>query len=147
MAATVLIADGEEGLLSLMKASLMKEGFRVLTSNSGHGALNLARQENPDLILLELGLPDMDGFEFINHRSYDRHHSHDDPTPIIMIAAVSGIDDRVRSLELGADDFITKPFTLRELALRVQAVLRRAGRSAPQVEAVLRKPDNRFTLA
>jgi len=141
MIATVLIADGEEGLLSLMKASLMKEGFRVLTSNSGHGALKLARQENPDLILLELGLPDMDGFEFINHRSYDG------TTPIIMLAAVSGIDDRVRSLELGADDFITKPFTLRELALRVRAVLRRAGRSAPQVEAVLRKPDIRFTLA
>ena len=146
MPATVLIADGEEGLLSLMKASLMKEGFRVLTSNSGHYALNLARQENPDLILLELGLPDMDGFEFMHH------HSHDGTTPIIMLAAVSGIDDRIRCLELGADDFITKPFTLRELALRVQAVLRRAGRSAPQVEALpgvdsLRKPDCRFTLA
>ena len=82
MAATVLIADGEEGLLSLMKTSLMKEGFRVLTSNSGHDALNLARQENPDLILLELGLPDMDGFEFLHHhsdgghRSYDNHRSY-----------------------------------------------------------------------
>jgi DNA-binding response OmpR family regulator len=129
MPATVLIADAEEGLLSLMEATLVKGGFRVITSNSGHDALNLARQENPDLILLELGLPDMDGFEFM------RHHPYDEETPIIMLAAVAGTDDLVRSLELGADDFITKPFGMRELTLRVQAVLRRAGRATSHVEA------------
>ena len=146
MPATVLIADGEEGLLSLMKATLTKEGFRVITSNSGHDALNLVRQENPDLILLELGLPDMDGYEFMRHRYYEEE------TPIIMLAAVAGIDDRVRSLELGADDFITKPFGLRELTLRVRAVLRRAGRTAPQVEAprsieTVHGLDSRFAIA
>ena len=109
MSATLLIADGEDGLLSLMKATLMKEGFRVITSNSGQEALNLVHQEDPDLILLELGLPDMDGYEFM------RHHFCDKETPIIMLAAFAGIDDRVRSLELGADDFITKLFSLREL--------------------------------
>ena len=129
MPTTVLIADGEEGLLSLMKATLMKEGFRVITSNSGYGALAQARQENPDLIILEWVLPDMDGYEFMRLRFQE------EKTPIIMLAGVAGIDDRVRCLDWGADDFITKPFSLRELALRVQAVLRRAGRTTPQVEA------------
>ena len=128
MPATVLIADGEDGYLSLMKAALIKEGFRVITSRSGHDALNLAQHERPDLIILELELPDMGGFEFMRHNGYDEE------IPIIMISADAGIDDRVRSLEMGADDFITKPFGLLELTSRVRAVLRRAGRVAPQAE-------------
>ena len=131
MPATILIADGEDGFLYLMKATLIKEGFRVITSKSGHDALNLAQQEHPDLIILELGLPDMDGFEFMRHNGYD------EAIPIIMLSGVAGIDDRVRSLELGADDFITKPFSLLELTSRVRAVLRRAGRVAPQAAASL----------
>jgi two-component system KDP operon response regulator KdpE len=129
MPATILIADGEDGYLSLMKAALIKEGFRVITSNSGHDALNLAQHEHPDLIILELGLPDMDGFEFMRHNFYDEQ------IPIIMLSGVAGIDDRVQGLELGADDFITKPFGLLELTSRVRAVLRRAGQVAPQATA------------
>jgi two-component system KDP operon response regulator KdpE len=129
MPVTVLIADGENGFLSLMKTALVKEGFQVITSSSGHDALNLAQQEHPDLIILELGLPDMDGFEFMRHNCYDEE------IPIIMLSGVAGIDVRVRSLEFRADDFITKPFSLLELTSRVRAVLRRAGRVAPQAEA------------
>ena len=129
MPMTVLIADGDEGLMSLMKASLTKEGFKVLTVTTGHGAITLARQENPDLILLELVLPDMDGYEFMRRR-YE-----EEQTPIIMLAAAAGTDDRVRCLELGADDFVTKPFSPRELTLRARAVLRRAGRTSSQVDA------------
>ena len=146
MATTVLIVDGEEGLLALMQTTLMKEGYRVITSHSGHEALNLARVEKPDLILFEFGTADMDGFEFM------RQHSTDGWTPIILLAAAAGTDDRVRGLELGADDFISKPFGLRELTLRVQAVLRRAGRATAkdkglQPAGVVSGQQNRVVLA
>ena len=94
MPATVLIADAERGLLSLMEAGLTEEGFQLLTSSSGQGALTLARQENPDLIILDLVLPDMDGYEFMRHRCQE------DQTPIIMLAAASGGEISLLSFEL-----------------------------------------------
>jgi DNA-binding response OmpR family regulator len=128
-----------------MKTTLMKEGFRVITGNSGQAALNQIRQEKPDLILLELELPDMNGFEFMRHQACD--HACDAEPPIIMMAAAAGIDDRVRCLEMGADDCITKPFGQRELTLRVRAVLRRAGRTAPRSSETAHGLDRRFALA
>lgn len=121
MPATVLIADSQKGTVSLLEKALLREGFRVISCDSGQGALALAGQEKPDLILVDWGLPDMDAFEFM------RHHHRLAPTPIIMLAAVAGTDTRVRSLEAGADDFIVKPISPRELALRARAVLRRSG--------------------
>lgn len=121
MPATVLIADSQEGMASLMEKALLREGFRVISCDSGRAALTLASQEKPDLILIDCGLPDMDAFEFmsLHHRSA--------PTPIIMLAAAAGTETRVRSLEAGADDFVFKPISPRELALRARAVLRRSG--------------------
>ncbi len=141
MAATVLIADSQKGISSLMKATLMKEGFRVITSNSGQDTLDQIWQEKPDLILLELALPDMNGLELMRHQARDKE------IPIIMMATTAGVDDRVRSLEMGADDFITKLIGQRELSLRVRAVLRRAGRAAPRSIETAQGLDHRFALA
>lgn len=126
MPATLLIADGERELFSLMEAALTEDGFQVITTNSGHGVLSLARQEKPDLIILDWMLPDVDGYEFIRRRQQREE------TPVIMLSAAAGIDDRVLCLELGADDFVTKPFGLEEFSLCVRAVLRRAGRTTRQ---------------
>ncbi len=126
MAQTVLIIDDEERLLSLVKAYLEKGGYRVVTAVNGRDGLFMARQEKPDLILLDIMMPEMDGHEFM------RLHRRDAETPIILLTAKVEEDDKVIGLELGADDYITKPFSPRELLARVRAMLRRAkSNSAP----------------
>jgi len=128
MAKTILVVDDEERLVALVKAYLLQEGFRVVTAENGRVALFLARQEKPDLIILDVMMPEMDGYEFM------RAHRRDQQTPIIMLTAKIDENDRVLGLELGADDYITKPFSLRELMARVRAVLRRTGQEAPDAE-------------
>jgi DNA-binding response OmpR family regulator len=128
MAKTILVVDDEERLVSLVKAYLLQEGFRVVTADNGRTALFLARQERPDLIILDVMMPEMDGYEFM--RAHRREHK----TPIIMLTAKIEENDRVLGLELGADDYVTKPFSLRELMARVRAVLRRTGQEAPAAE-------------
>lgn len=126
MAQTVLIIDDEERLLSLVKAYLEKGGYRVVTAVNGRDGLFVARQEKPDLILLDIMMPEMDGHEFM------RLHRRDAETPIILLTAKVEEDDKIIGLELGADDYITKPFSPRELLARVRAMLRRAkSNSAP----------------
>ena len=134
MAATVLVADDDRALLELMTMTLRKEGFRVVTADNGRTALRVARHEKPDLILLDIMMPEMDGYEFI--RAYRRERD----TPIILLTARLGESDKVVGLELGADDYVTKPFGMRELVARVRAVLRRASKEAPPAE-VLRVAD------
>ena len=125
MTKTVLVVDDEERLVSLVKAYLEQGGFRVVTAVNGREALFTARQEKPDLILLDVMMPEMDGHEFM--RLYQREAD----TPIIMLTAKVEEDDTVLGLELGADDYITKPFSPRELSARVRARLRRSGQSTP----------------
>lgn len=125
MAQTILVIDDEERLLSLVKAYLEQSGFRVVTAKNGRDGLFLARQEKPDLILLDVMMPEMDGYEFM--QAHRREHN----TPIIMLTAKVEEDERVLGLELGADDYITKPFSPRELLARVRAVLRRLGMTEP----------------
>ncbi|HFQ93604.1 MAG TPA: response regulator transcription factor [Anaerolineae bacterium] len=125
MAQTILVIDDEERLLSLVKAYLEQSGFRVVTAKNGRNALFLARQEKPDLILLDVMMPEMDGYEFM------RAHRREASTPIIMLTAKVDEDEKVLGLELGADDYITKPFSPRELLARVRAVLRRLGMTEP----------------
>jgi DNA-binding response OmpR family regulator len=134
MAKTVLVVDDEERLVSLVKAYLTQEGFRVVTAGDGRSALFLARQEKPDLIILDIMMPEMDGYEFM------RAHRKERETPIIMLTAKIEESDKVLGLELGADDYVTKPFSPRELMARVRAVLRRTGQKAPEAE-VLRVAD------
>jgi len=130
MAKTILVVDDEERLVSLLKAYLSQEGFRVISAENGREALFQARHENPDLIILDIMMPEMDGYEFM------RLHRKEGDTPIILLTAKLEETDKVVGLELGADDYITKPFSPRELSARVRAVLRRAGKTTPEPEVL-----------
>lgn len=134
MKKTVLVIDDEERLVSLVKAYLEQGGFRVITAGNGRDALFIARQEKPDLILLDIMMPEMDGLEFM--RLYQREAD----TPIILLTARVEENDKVLGLELGADDYITKPFSPRELLARVRARLRRNGQNMPS-SPILRARD------
>jgi DNA-binding response OmpR family regulator len=125
MAKTILVVDDEERLVSLVKAYLEQGGFKVVTAKNGRDALFIARQEKPDLIVLDVMMPEMDGHEFM------RVHRQERNTPIILLTAKIEENDKVLGLELGADDYVTKPFSPRELLARVRAVLRRLGQEAP----------------
>lgn len=117
---TILVVDDEPKIIKLAKDYLEKGGFRVLTEGDGLRALKTARRERPDLIVLDLMLPEMDGLDIC--RTLRRESA----VPIIMLTARSEEADRLIGLELGADDYITKPFSPRELVARVRATLRRA---------------------
>src|SRR3990172_1511795 len=134
MSKTILVVDDEERLTSLVKAYLAQEGFRVVTARNGREALFIARQEKPDLIVLDLMMPEMDGYEFM------RLHRKERETPIILLTARVEDSDKVLGLELGADDYVTKPFSPRELPARGRPALRRAGQAAPEPD-LLRAAD------
>ena len=135
MSKTILVVDDMESLRTMVKSYLAQEGYRVLTAANGREALFVARQERPDLILLDLMMPDLGGFEFIN--VYNREGD----APIIILTAKVEESDKVLGLELGADDYLTKPFSLRELSARIRAVLRRAEKNAPASQPLLRAGD------
>jgi DNA-binding response OmpR family regulator len=128
MTKNILVVDDEKRILSLLDAYLEQQGFQVSTATNGKEALFVARHEKPDLIILDIMMPEMDGFEFM------RQHRKERETPIILLTAKVEEDDKVIGLELGADDYVTKPFSPRELTSRVRAVLRRTGQSLPQTE-------------
>jgi DNA-binding response OmpR family regulator len=134
MAKTIMVVDDEKRLVSVVEAYLSQEGFRIISASNGREALILARQEKPDLIILDIMMPEMDGYEFM------RLHRKESETPIILLTAKVADDEKVIGLELGADDYITKPFRPRELVARVRAVLRRTGQVEPKAK-VLRVAD------
>src|SRR5450755_2116338 len=121
MAATVLLVEDERKLRELLRSYLERAGFTVLSTGSGAEAITLASAGAPDLVILDLGLPDVPG------ESVARELRTMAATPILMLTAKSSEEDRIHGLELGADDYVTKPFSPRELVLRVQAILRRGG--------------------
>jgi len=127
MAATILLAEDERKLRDLVRSYLERAGLTVLSTDSGAEALSLVRSASVDLLILDLGLPDVSG-ETVAHEIRDSGNG----PPILMLTAKSAEEDRVRGLELGADDYVTKPFSPRELVLRVQAILRRGGQNAGQ---------------
>ena len=131
---TILAVDDKASVRTLVREYLTEEGFRVVTAENGRTALYAARHEKPDLILLDIMMPEMGGYEFM------RAHRQEADTPIILLTAKLEESDKVLGLELGADDYVTKPFGMRELVARIRAVLRRAGRESPPVE-VLRVAD------
>ena len=128
MAKNILVVDDEKRILSLLEAYLEQQGFLVTTATNGKEAIFIARHEKPDLIILDIMMPEMDGYEFM------RQHRKERETPIILLTAKVEEDDKVIGLELGADDYVTKPFSPRELTSRVRAVLRRTGQGLPQAE-------------
>ncbi len=120
---TILIVEDEKDILNLIAYNLEKEGYRTIAAETGESALSLARKSDPDLILLDLMLPGLDGFEVC--RSLKAEASSSD-VPILMLTAKSEDADIVSGLEMGADDYMTKPFSPKVLVARIGAVLRRA---------------------
>ena len=119
----VLIVDDEEHIVELLQFNLVNAGYKVITANNGLDALKKVKENKPDLLLLDLMLPGMDGLDVCKEIKRDKETS---KTSIIMLTAKSEELDKILGLELGADDYITKPFSIRELLARVKAVLRRS---------------------
>lgn len=119
---TVLVVEDEEALLFSLAHSLKREGYTVITASRGDDGLRAAREHAPDLVLLDVMLPGLDGIQVC------RQLRRDSDVPIIMLTALGGEGDRVAGLDTGADDYLAKPFGMRELLARVRALLRRSGK-------------------
>jgi DNA-binding response OmpR family regulator len=117
---TILVVDDKSSVRTVLSDYLSEEGFRVVCAENGRAALYVARHEKPDLILLDIMMPEMGGYDFL--RAYRKERE----TPVILLTARMEESDKVLGLELGADDYITKPFGVRELVARIRAVLRRS---------------------
>ncbi len=130
MAQKILVVEDDRSLNKVLKYNLENEGYRVVACGDGEAGLALLRKEKPDLVILDLMLPKVDGLEFCKaaHKTVR--------TPILMLTARKSEVDRVLGLEMGADDYVTKPFSTRELLARVKAILRRAGPEAKAAEVL-----------
>jgi two-component system KDP operon response regulator KdpE len=135
----VLVVDDEERMVRFIRLNLEHDGFQVIESSTGMVAVNLIREKLPDIVLLDVMLPDIDGYEVL--KLIRQHHT----TPVIMLTARGEEEDRVKGLELGADDYITKPFSPRELVSRIKAVLRRSESSGMGQKEII-KVDNHLTM-
>jgi two-component system alkaline phosphatase synthesis response regulator PhoP len=132
----ILVVDDEQSIVDLLEYNLRQNGYEVVAASDGYTALQRARSEQPDLIILDLMLPGPDGFDVC--RQLRREAKVATGVPIIMLTARDEEVDRVVGLELGADDYVTKPFSVRELLARVKAVLRRVGPVEDGAPAVCR---------
>jgi two-component system, OmpR family, KDP operon response regulator KdpE len=132
MAAKVLIVDDEPSILATMGPLLRSRGYEVVTAMSGRAALDSVGRDKPDLIVLDLGLPDVDGIEVC------RRVREQATTPIVVLSARGAEGDKVRALDTGADDYVTKPFGAEELTARIRAALRRADSPAASSEPIVR---------
>jgi DNA-binding response OmpR family regulator len=130
MPKTILVVDDKASLREMVDEYLTGHGFRVVTAANGQEALSVAREKEPDLILLDIMMPEMNGYEFI------RAFSRESETPVILLTAKLEESDKVVGLELGADDYVTKPFGMRELVARIRAVLRRVAKVAAPAEVL-----------
>jgi DNA-binding response OmpR family regulator len=130
----ILVVDDEERLRVLLESYMNQEGYEVMTAADGQEAIYATRHYKPDLVLLDLMMPVLDGYGYMRARAKEHN------TPVIILTAKLEETDKVLGLELGADDYVTKPFSLRELTARVRAVLRRTGQVPPEPE-VLRVAD------
>lgn len=131
---TILVVDDKSSMRQLLREYLREQNFRVVEADNGENALYTARHDPPDLILLDIMMPRMDGYQFLRQFRQERK------TPVIILTARQEESDAVLGLELGADDYIIKPFRMRELLARIHAVLRRAEDHYPQ-EKILRQDD------
>jgi two-component system KDP operon response regulator KdpE len=141
MGAKILIVEDEPQMHRALGAGLRGNGFDVLTAESGEDALEMIPLVRPDLILLDLMLPGMDGLDVVRDlRTWS-------PTPIIVLSARGNERDKVAALDLGADDYLTKPFGMNELVARIRVALRHAARSASDLEPIFDDDDLRIDLA
>lgn len=118
----ILIVDDEMDALLALKVALEAEGYNIVEAKDGYEAIDKVHSEKPDVILLDLMIPGIDGFEVCSQLKSDQLYSH---IPVIMLTARGEIDDKVEGIELGADDYVTKPFNLKELKARIKMVMRR----------------------
>jgi two-component system, OmpR family, alkaline phosphatase synthesis response regulator PhoP len=130
MTQTILVVDDQSSVRQLVQDYLTEQGFRVVTATDGQNAIYTARHEKPNLILLDIMMPRMDGYQFL------RQFREEAQTPVIIITAREEETDAVLGLDLGADDYVVKPFRMRELTARIRAVLRRM-EDTPQRDEVL----------
>jgi len=131
----ILVVDDEPRMRRFIHMNLDLEGYRVLEASNGLEAIKRVREDLPDLVLLDVMMPEMDGFEVLREiRQFSN-------VPVIMLTVKGDEDDKVRGLELGADDYVTKPFGPRELSSRIKAVLRRAEIPAPAEQSIVRVDD------
>jgi DNA-binding response OmpR family regulator len=128
----ILVVEDEKALLKVLKYNLEREGYRVLTASDGESGLDCFRKENPELLIVDVMLPKVSGFELC------RAVRETSKIPLMMLTAKKEEVDRVLGLELGADDYVTKPFSVRELLARVRAILRRASQADAPTPALLR---------
>jgi two-component system KDP operon response regulator KdpE len=128
----ILAVDDEAGILRLIKLELSSQGFRVIVANDGEEALRLAEQQRPDIVVLDIVMPEMSGLE-VMRRLRERTS-----IPVILLTAKDHDEDKVRGLEMGADDYLVKPFNPEELSARVRAVLRRGFRPSTGTENIVR---------
>ena len=132
MTKKILVVDDKAEIRKLLKTYFAQEGFEVVTAADGQEALFVARQEKPDLVLLDIMMPEMNGYDFL--RAFNRESA----TPVIILTAKLDESDKVLGLELGADDYVVKPFSLRELVARVRAVLRRVEKQEAKETEIFR---------
>ncbi|WP_125776240.1 response regulator transcription factor [Antribacter gilvus] len=134
--ARLVVVDDEPNIRELLSTSLRFAGFEVHAAADGNGALQLVRDLEPDLVVLDVMLPDMDGFTVTRRmRETGRH------TPVVFLTARDDTQDKVQGLTVGGDDYVTKPFSLEEVVARIRAVLRRTGAPVPDDSAILRVGD------
>ena len=132
----ILVVDDESRMVQFIRMNLEVEGARVIEASNGLEALEKVREEIPDIVILDVSMPVMDGFETLHElRKFS-------DVPVIMLTVRAEEDDRVRGLELGADDYIAKPFSPRELVSRIKAVLRRTEMESPAHKSVVKVDDN-----
>jgi two-component system alkaline phosphatase synthesis response regulator PhoP len=134
----ILVVDDEEHIVELIKFNLEKNGYKVVTAFNGNDALKLAKDEKPDLIVLDLMLPGIDGIEICKILKRDEDT---EKIPIIMLTARGEETDKILGLELGADDYVTKPFSVKELIARIKAVLRRSSEVNKKQESIIKIRD------
>jgi two-component system OmpR family response regulator len=125
--ARLLVVEDEPNILELLAGSLRFTGFEVMTATNGAEAVQAAQRHRPDLIVLDVMLPDIDGFDVVRRlRSGGTH------TPVLFLTARDAVQDRIKGLTIGGDDYVTKPFSLEEVVARIRAVLRRVGGGGPE---------------
>ncbi len=127
---TILVVDDEPHLVALIKSYLVQEGFACISAKNGIEALEQTEKHQPDLVVLDIMMPQMNGYEFL--RIFRKQHA----TPVIMLTARVQEEDQLKGFELGVDDYVTKPFRPRTLMARIHAVLHRSGHSLPEASQI-----------
>ncbi|MCF8712809.1 response regulator, partial [Corynebacterium parakroppenstedtii] len=120
--AKVLVVDDEPNIVELLTVSLKFQNFEVFSANSGNEALRIAREVNPDAYILDVMMPGMDGFELLGKLRQEGLDG-----PVLYLTAKDGVDQRIHGLTIGADDYVTKPFSLEEVITRLRVIMRRGG--------------------